>query len=311
MTARPTRPPGSSSPGRAWAGHAVRRGRRRHRQDHPARRPHRQPRASTRACALADIAAITFTEAAAAELSDRIRVTFEQRAGGQHRRRRGPGPLPSGHRRRRPGRHLHPAQLRQPACSASTPWTPASRPASGSSTRSAPQLAHEERWERFVDGALRRSRPRGAAGAGGAGSTCALEPRYRGHATMKGVAVRAGPELGPARRRRRRRVHGPLPPLDFGPFDRAVGGGRGARRRWSAPTHDDNFYRHLLGTVLPDGAWRCVAIDRPRPQVPGAAPPEATGAPDGAATDGPWARRDRRPPRASIDRRSTTPRPPS
>ena len=80
--ARPGRPrPHRRRPRR----HAVRRGRRRLGQDHRARRPGRRPRHLRRRSSSRNLAAITFTEKAGAELRDRVRRALQER--GRRRRR--------------------------------------------------------------------------------------------------------------------------------------------------------------------------------------------------------------------------------
>ena len=80
MTATDPRRRGrTSSDHRRRAGRApLRRGGRGHRQDQAARRPCRRARCSTAAIPMREIAAVTFTEAAAAELRTRIREAFER-----------------------------------------------------------------------------------------------------------------------------------------------------------------------------------------------------------------------------------------
>jgi ATP-dependent helicase/nuclease subunit A len=194
---------------------------------------------------LAGIAAITFTEAAAAELAARIRVTFERRAADS----------PDGEVRDRCRAAIADADR----AAISTLHSFASRilgehplaaglpPRIGILDEINSQLAHEERWDRFVEelyddpdheGLLIRA----------ALADVALEPRYRGHVTMKGVAVRLAQSwdrlddaVG--------RDHGPLPPLEFGPFDRAAAAAEALLVE--CRDHDDYFYRHLTRTVMP------------------------------------------------------------
>jgi ATP-dependent exoDNAse (exonuclease V) beta subunit len=195
---------------------------------------------------LANIAAITFTEAAAAELQARIRVRFEERAVAA-----GGDPL----ERQRCVQALADVDL----AALSTLHGFASRLLSEFAIDAglpprvwvldevSSQLAHEARWERFVDrlyadpanaSVLTRAQLVGVA----------FEPQYQGHATLKDVAVElngnwdrllttaaADPE--------------PLPPLDFSTFDRAVDALHALPTECADP--DDLFCRKLVDELVP------------------------------------------------------------
>ena len=235
---------------------------------------------------LAGIAAITFTEAAAAELSARIRVTFEGRAANS----------PDGEIRARCRAAIADADR----AAISTLHSFASRilgehplaaglpPRIGILDEISSELAHEERWDRFVD-ELHADPAQEDLLVRAALADVALEPRYRGHATMKGVAVRLAQSwdrldgaVG--------RVHGPLPPFDFGPFDRAAAAAEA--RLEECTDHDDRFYGHLGGTVLPavrtlqaitDPDRKFRALRRQRDWGPGSGGTDGAWRPDGIA----------------------------
>ena len=205
---------------------------------------------------LAGIAAITFTEAAAAELAARIRVTFERQAADS----------PDGEVQARCRAAIADADR----AAISTLHSFASRilgehplaaglpPRIGILDEISSELAHEERWDRFVD-ELYGDPDHEELLIRAVLADAALEPRYRGHATMKGVAIRLAQSwdrLDGAVRR----VHGPLPPLEFGPFDGAAAAAEA--RLEECTDHDDLFYRHLTGTVLPK-VRTLVAITEP------------------------------------------------
>ena len=76
----PARPGRPLDGGRRRPPQPLRRGRRRHRQDHHARATHRAARRLGHLGDIRQLAAITFTEAAAAELRDRIRTALERAA---------------------------------------------------------------------------------------------------------------------------------------------------------------------------------------------------------------------------------------
>ncbi|MFN8052847.1 MAG: UvrD-helicase domain-containing protein [Acidimicrobiales bacterium] len=205
---------------------------------------------------LTSIAAITFTEAAAAELQSRIRVRLETEIAGAD------DPLVAA----RCTQALADADL----AAISTLHGFASRlvgefaiaarlpPRVRVLDEVSSQLAHEDRWARFVDALyddpandelLTRARLVGVA----------LESRYGGQATFKDVAdvltqnwdrLEIILDTPPP----------PLLPLDFGPFDEAV-----ARLAELPPTctdPDDKFYVRLTEMLLPE-MTAVVAIDDP------------------------------------------------
>jgi ATP-dependent helicase/nuclease subunit A len=168
---------------------------------------------------LVHIAAITFTEAAAAELQARIRQRFEEHAAATE-----------------PGTDLHQRCLDALAdadlAAISTLHGFASRllgefaVAAGLPPRVqvldevSSQLAHEERWERFLDG-LYSDPAREDALIRAACVDAALEPRYAGHSTLKDVAA----ELNDNWDRLTTLAATPpaaIGPVDFTAFDRAV-----------------------------------------------------------------------------------------
>jgi ATP-dependent exoDNAse (exonuclease V) beta subunit len=210
----------------------------------------------TQGIRLANIAAITFTEAAAAELQSRIRETFEERA------------------------EMATDEPEQARCTAaitdvdlaalSTLHGFASRLltefaiAAGLPPRVrvldevSSQLAHEQRWERFVDTLysepayeelLLRAQRLGIA----------FEPQYQGHATLKDVAV----ELNSNWDRLTALAEQDLSPLstpDFTRFDEAVASL--ALLPDECTDRDDLFYLKLTDELLPQMNG-IVAIDDP------------------------------------------------
>ena len=194
---------------------------------------------------LLNVAAITFTEAAAAELQARIRVKFEQRAAET-----------DGDERRRCLDALADADL----AAISTLHGFASRllnefavdaglpPRVRVLDEVSSQLAHEDRWAHFVDrlyddpaneALLERAQLVGVA----------LEPRYQGHATFKDVAAELNDNwdrLGPVATL----TPPPVDAVDFTPFDAAVGAIVDVAEQCDDPT--DKFYRHLVDDLIPD-----------------------------------------------------------
>lgn len=166
---------------------------------------------------LSDIAAITFTEAAASELQARIRVEFEKKAMAD-----------DGVVRERALEAIADADL----AAISTVHGFASRilsefaVAAGLPPRVsvldevASQLATEDRWERFVD-FLNDELSYDELMYRAALLEVPLSPRYHGHASFKDVAANFGQnwdrldELIDE-------TPGEIEPIDFGPFDRSV-----------------------------------------------------------------------------------------
>ncbi|MFN0091513.1 MAG: UvrD-helicase domain-containing protein [Acidimicrobiales bacterium] len=167
---------------------------------------------------LANVAAITFTEAAAAELAGRVRVRFERQA----------ADAASETERALCVQAVADADLAaittlhgfanrllgEFALAAGLP------PRVHVLDEVASQLAHEARWRRFVDELY--DDPDNAELLGRARLVgVALEPAYQGHATLKDVAVELTQNwdrLGPLAREANR----PLEPVCFAPFDSAV-----------------------------------------------------------------------------------------
>jgi ATP-dependent exoDNAse (exonuclease V) beta subunit len=195
---------------------------------------------------LAEIAAITFTEAAAAELQSRIRVQFERRAEASTD--------PAERERCRVA--IAEADL----AAISTLHGFASRLLGEFSTEAhlpprvrvldevSSQLAHEARWERFVDG-LYDDPANEAVLVRAAMVGVPLEPRYQGHATLKDVAAelaqnwdRIG-ELAAV-------DHPPLGPAVTEPFDRAAEAVMALPSACTDP--DDKFFVHLVTEVIPE-----------------------------------------------------------
>ncbi|GAC1529340.1 MAG: UvrD-helicase domain-containing protein [Acidimicrobiales bacterium] len=191
------------------------------------------------------IAAITFTEAAASELRDRIRVAFEKErveASDEHRRMRCDAAIDAtdlaaistlhGFARRILGDH--PLAVGLPL-----------RVTILDEVSSA--LARERWWERFVD-ALYDDPANEEVLTRAALCDLPLEPRYQGHATLKGIAValnQSWDRIDAAADT----VHAPLEPVDFGPFDRAARDVEALPDRCLDPS--DALFAHLRDTVLP------------------------------------------------------------
>ena len=195
--------------------------------------------------ALEHIAAITFTEAAASELRDRIRVAFEkERAGAadEHRKTRCDAAIAAsdlaaistlhGFARRILGDH--------PLAVGLPPRLTILDEVSSS-------LAREAWWERFVD-VLYDDPSNEEILTRAALCGVPLEPRYPGHATLKGIAValnQSWDRIDTAADA----AHPPLAPVDFGPFDRAADEVEALPGRCLDPA--DALLSHLHKTVLP------------------------------------------------------------
>ena len=226
---------------------------------------------------LANIAAITFTEAAAAELQARIRVKFEKRAAettDPSERERCAQALADVDLAALSTLHGFASRLlNEFAIAAGLP--PRVRVLDEVSS----QLAHEDRWERFVDG-LYGDTANDEVLLRAALVGIDFEPQYQGHATLKDVAV----ELNGNWDRLTGVAQDPLPPLhepDFGPFDRAVAAVCRAFPA-SARTRTDKFHAHLVERLIPE-MTAIVDIADPYRKLARLAAPRATRGPAGAA----------------------------
>lgn len=208
---------------------------------------------------LANIAAITFTEAAAAELQSRIRVAFERRleasqqAGDVAACRRCEEALADVDLAALSTLHGFASRLlTEFAVAAGLP--PRVRVLDEVSS----QLAHEQRWERFVDRLyadpaneemLVRARL----------VDIAFEPRYQGQATLKDVAVELDgnwdrlADVATAE-------SPPLHPIDFAAFDQAVEALAALPDECTDPT--DLFCVHLRERLIPE-MTAIVQVDDP------------------------------------------------
>jgi ATP-dependent helicase/nuclease subunit A len=167
---------------------------------------------------LSNIAAITFTEAAAAELQSRIREKFERRAAeatDETERQRCVQAIADVDMAALSTLHGFASRLlNEFAVAAGLP--PRVRVLDEVSS----QLAHEERWERFVD-ALYDDPAHEAVLMRARRVRVAFEPQYQGHATLKDVAA----ELNGNWDRLTALANQEPPPIsepDFTPFDEAV-----------------------------------------------------------------------------------------
>lgn len=194
---------------------------------------------------LRNIAAITFTEAAASELADRVRVAFEkiESATGD----------PLVRQRCRAARAdadlaaittLHGFALR---ILDEHPLAVGLPPRFGVADEVASELAREDRWDRFLD-ALYDDPANEELLVRAVLVGVALEAPYTGQATLKDVAIQLGPSwdrlAGVAAA-----VHRPLPPVDFGPFDAAVADLEALPGKCADP--DDLYCRGLVERILP------------------------------------------------------------
>ena len=199
---------------------------------------------------LSSIAAITFTEAAAAELQARIRVRFEQLRD---------DPAHDELERQRASQAIADADL----AAISTLHGFASRILSEFAVAAglppqvrvldevSSQLAHEDRWHRFVD-ALYDDPANEELLVRAALLDVALEPSYPKHSTLKDVAIDFNQNfdrLGPLAAKASGPIE-PLPAIDFSEFDAAAAEFDGALDTCSDLT--DKFHHHLSVNVLPE-----------------------------------------------------------
>ena len=202
-----------------------------------------------RGVSLARIAAITFTEAAAAELQSRIRVRFEEaaadaaEAGDQELLQRCRTAIDEADLAAISTLHGFASRLLgEFAVDAGLP------PRVHVLDEVSSQLAQEHRWERFVD-ALYDDPANEDVLVRAALVGVALEPRYPGQATLKDVAA----EFSQNWDRIEAMTHD-VPPavgeVDFSAFDAAVAEVLDLPARCTDV--DDKFYVHLTGTVLPE-----------------------------------------------------------
>ena len=208
---------------------------------------------------LSEVAAITFTEAAASELQSRIRVEFEK-----HTLTDDP---------------KHAALAEQAIADAdlaaiSTVHGFASRILSEFSVLAglpprvsvldevASQLEHERRWDRFVD-VLNNETQFEELMYRAALIEVPLSPRYKGQASFKDVALNFAQNWDRLADLDGRAAIGELPPIDFGPFDRAVVALAGTVEECTDPS--DILSVHLK-QKLPE-MQRAVAIVDPHRKV--------------------------------------------
>lgn len=194
---------------------------------------------------LANIAAITFTEAAAAELQTRIRVQFEKRAAtatDEAERERCRQAITDIDLAALSTLHGFASRLLgEFAIAAGLP--PRIRVLDEVSS----QLAHEDRWARFVD-ALYDDPANEPALVRAALVGVAFEPRYPGHATLKDVAA----ELNDSWDRLTLVAAAepqPIGPVDFTAFDAAVAAVVDLADTCTDPS--DKFCVHLTQSLIP------------------------------------------------------------
>ena len=195
---------------------------------------------------LSNIAAITFTEAAAAELQARIRAEFEKRAADT-------ADTPVRERCLQAIADIDLAALSTLHGFASRllnefPVAAGLPPRVRVLDEVSSQLAHEERWARFVD-ALYDDPANDAMLVRAALLGIAFEPRYQNHATLKDVALDLNDNwdrlTDPAND-----LPPPIQPVDFAPFDAAVAALCGLPD--DCTDCDDKFYLHLTERLIPE-----------------------------------------------------------
>jgi ATP-dependent helicase/nuclease subunit A len=207
---------------------------------------------------LAGVAAITFTEAAAAELQDRIRVEFEkaeevaERAGDTEMAERCRQAVADADLAAISTLHGFARRIL-----AEHPVAAGLPPRLDILDEVRSQLAHEDRWDRFVDrlhddpaneDLLTRAALVGVP----------LEPRYQGHVTLKEVAADLD-ERWDQLDALAALPQGPFPAVDFTPFDRAVAEVEALFDLCDEPS--DNLCQHLHGIV--PGLQALRAVDDP------------------------------------------------
>ena len=208
---------------------------------------------------LSEIAAITFTEAAASELQARIRVEFEKQAVTEDLRHR---------------ELAEQAIADADIAAISTVHGFASRILTEFSVLAglpprvtvldevASQLEHERRWDRFVD-VLNNESQFEELMYRAALVEVPLSPKYRGQASFKDVAFHFAQNWDRLADLNDTAAAGQLPPIDFGEFDRAVAALAGAAD--ACTERSDKLYAHLQ-QVLPE-MQRAVAIADPHRKV--------------------------------------------
>jgi ATP-dependent helicase/nuclease subunit A len=170
-------------------------------------------------CRLREVAAITFTEAAAAELRDRLRVAFERIAADDAdatARARAMQALSDADQAAIST--LHGFALRIVSEHPSAAGLP---PRVRIADEVSSTLAFEDRWERFVDGLYARAELDELLLRADT-LRIKLEPTYHRESTLTDVAAILGQSWDRLEPFARETAFSALPPVDFGDFDRAV-----------------------------------------------------------------------------------------